>query len=796
MLGSSRCVLSARGKNGAPMRTSDFVSTLGVNTHIGSTGYNNPTQLDALLSYLGINNVRQSSPIDSAGFNNIKALGQLGAKIDLIINGGGPVNLAGAMQNVHDLAPYLNAVENVNEVNIWPISYGGFSGVDAAVALQKDLYAAVRGDSALNGVPVYMFTIGGADPAAFPSIGDLSAYTDYANIHSYPPHGLRPIFVIHAAIDGGRTDAPSKPVVITETGFYTTNAVGWGGLPETMQANYILGEVLDEASAGVSRTYLYDLIDDGADPGLLNQEDHFGLFHFDGSPKLSAIALHNLTTILTDPGAAAATFTPTAFYFTAMGVPYNYTGNTMELDKSDGSHLIAVWNEEQLWNTDTQTTMPAIHYPVTVTLDSTYHSVLVFDPTVGTAPVQTLTNVAQVSLDLVDHPYIIQVLPNAPIPPVLIPPVVVVPPVTVTPPVPPSPPTTAGGLVIGISEDAWQGDAQYVVSVDSTQIGGARTATASHAAGQAEQVSLGMLTGGLHTIGIRFLNDAYGGSANTDRNLYVTGASYDGQSIPGSTIRLLSNGTAAFPVAVSGVVVAPPVTTAGLVIGISEDAWQGDAQYVIDIDSVQLGGIHTATASYSAGQLEQVSLGSLSAGLHTVGIRFINDAYGGSGDTDRNLYVGGASYNGQTIPGGTARLLSNGAASFQVTAGAAPVTTSTAITSTLTLNISEDSWQGDAQFTVKVDGIQKGGTYTATAPHVSGASQAFTIAGIAENFSPHDIAVSFLNDAFGGTVATDRNLYVNSLQFDGVTVAGSTNVVMNSAGIKHFTALTPTGWTS
>ena len=135
MAGSCRCVLSARGRNGAPMRTSDFVSTLGVNTHIGSTGYNNPTQLDALLSYLGINNVRQSSPIDSAGFNNIKALGQLGAKIDLIINGGGPVNLAGAMQNVHDLAVYLNAVENVNEVNIWPILYGGFSGVDAAVAL-------------------------------------------------------------------------------------------------------------------------------------------------------------------------------------------------------------------------------------------------------------------------------------------------------------------------------------------------------------------------------------------------------------------------------------------------------------------------------------------------------------------------------------------------------------------------------------------------------------------------------------------------------------------------------------
>jgi hypothetical protein len=65
------------------------------------------------------------------------------------------------------------------------------------------------------------------------------------------------------------------------------------------------------------------------------------------------------------------------------------------------------------------------------------------------------------------------------------------------------------------------------VTVDNVQSGGARTATASHAAGQAEQVSLGTLTGGLHTIGMRFINDAYGGSG-ADRNVYVTSVSYDG----------------------------------------------------------------------------------------------------------------------------------------------------------------------------------------------------------------------------------------------------------------------------
>ena len=215
------------------MRAADFLGTLGVNTHVDSPPYDDTARIVDALSYLGIHNIRQTSPIDAASFAGDVALGKAGEWIDLVVNGGGPVSLAGAMGDVNRLAPYLNAVENMNEVAIYPIAYAGLTGVNAAVALQKDLYGAVHADPLLAGVPVYSFTIGGADPSAYPSIGDISPWTDDTNIHSYPPHGLRPIFVIHAAIAGGRTDAPSKPVVVTETGYYTlTNGVGWGGVPE------------------------------------------------------------------------------------------------------------------------------------------------------------------------------------------------------------------------------------------------------------------------------------------------------------------------------------------------------------------------------------------------------------------------------------------------------------------------------------------------------------------------------------------------------------------------------------
>jgi hypothetical protein len=44
----------------------------------------------------------------------------------------------------------------------------------------------------------------------------------------------------------------------------------------------------------------------------------------------------------------------------------------------------------------------------------------------------------------------------------------------------------------------------------------------------------------------------------------------------------------------------------------------------------------------------------------------------------------------------------------------------------LVLGISEDAYQGDAQFTVSVDGKQLGGTFTTTASHASAISQSFT----------------------------------------------------------------------
>jgi hypothetical protein len=102
-------------------------------------------------------------------------------------------------------------------------------------------------------------------------------------------------------------------------------------------------------------------------------------------------------------------------------------------------------------------------------------------------------------------------------------------------------------LLLKISQDAYHGNAKYTVSVDGKQIGGIQTAQASHAAGQSDLISVrGDWGQGDHDVAIRFVNDAWGGTAATDRNLYVDSASYHGQDVHGAHLTMTTNGAQHF----------------------------------------------------------------------------------------------------------------------------------------------------------------------------------------------------------------------------------------------------------
>jgi len=255
-------------------------------------------------------------------------------------------------------------------------------------------------------------------------------------------------------------------------------------------------------------------------------------------------------------------------------------------------------------------------------------------------------------------------------------------------PAPTSAPTTVNGgtfgsgpdtLVLTLAEDAFRGDAQASIAIDGkTLTVHPITVTALKNAGQSETFTFkGSFGSGVHDLAVSFLNDAYGGTPTTDRNLYVNGASYNGFSPRPASAVLDTTGTTRFTIPPAGDPEATPTTVNGgtfgtgpdtLVLTLAEDAFRGDAQASIAIDGKTLT-VHpiTVTALKNAGQSETFTFkGSFGLGAHDLAVSFLNDAYGGTPTTDRNLYVNGASYNGTSSRPAMAALDTTGTTHFTI----------------------------------------------------------------------------------------------------------------------------------
>ncbi|WP_271570223.1 carbohydrate-binding domain-containing protein [Bradyrhizobium sp. CCBAU 11386] len=167
---------------------------------------------------------------------------------------------------------------------------------------------------------------------------------------------------------------------------------------------------------------------------------------------------------------------------------------------------------------------------------------------------------------------------------------------------------------------------------------------------------------------VHFLNDRWDGTPQSDRNLYVDGATYNGVNDAAGAIGNAIGQSFTFADTSGGTTTPPPTTPpppppgSSTVIGngpdqlalkISEDAYLGDALYTVSVDGVQIGGTLTAHASHAAGQDELITVqGNWAPGDHTVLVHFLNDRWDGTPQTDRNLYVDGATYNEAVVRGG------------------------------------------------------------------------------------------------------------------------------------------------
>jgi hypothetical protein len=326
-------------------------------------------------------------------------------------------------------ADALIAFEGNNEPNNWGVTYQGEKGGGqtpswmAVAKLQRDLYQAVESDPALKKYPVWSISENGAERdnvglqfltipnGAKTLMPEGTQYADFANVHNYIYHpgspGLMDNKTWNAAdptpackVDGlygnygltwGRkfagytvTELQTLPRVTTETGCTVE-----GQVTEEIHALNLLSMYLDQFKRGWSYTSVY-LLRDRTDEGG-NQS--FGFFKPDYTPRKAGVYLHNLTTILDDHGTLTK---PGQFDYSIPEEPA--TVHDLLLQNSDGTFQLLVWGE-RLKGADR----------VTVRLGGTHTSVKVFDPTVGTEPVRTLSGIDSLDLTLSDHPLIIAI---------------------------------------------------------------------------------------------------------------------------------------------------------------------------------------------------------------------------------------------------------------------------------------------------------------------------------------------------------------------------------------------------
>jgi len=410
------------------VRTTDFLNSIGTLSAISVRGESLQKTIDGA-NYLGIRWLRAGIEGNIPIVQYIDLHRQAGVRFSWGF-GSGSSDLAKLIETARQVeaAGALLAFEGPNEPNNWGITYQGQAGGRnlswmPVAKLMRDLCQAVKNDPALRHYPVWSISEGGAEtdnvglqfliiPKGVDTLMPVGTkYADYANVHNYIYHpnspGLADNKTWNASdptsackVDGlygefglpwahhyrgySEADLLTLPRVTTETG----TTIG-GAITEEIHALNLLSLYLDQFRRGWSYTAVY-LLRDRVDEGG-NQK--FGFYRPDYTPRKAAVYLHNLTTILADRSFLRK---PGNLDYSIPGEPA--TIHDLLLQRSDGAFELVVWGERVKGSDN-----------VSVNLGGIRASVNVYDPTLGTSPTQTLTNVRSVPLSLSDHPMIIEV---------------------------------------------------------------------------------------------------------------------------------------------------------------------------------------------------------------------------------------------------------------------------------------------------------------------------------------------------------------------------------------------------
>lgn len=329
-----------------------FVDSVGVNVHLGflDTPYHNFAEVQQALLDLGVRHIRDGMVEGGwpGYFTEHNSLGAHGIKTVFITDVG---QTAATFQSYPQrMNQCFEAYEDPNEYD----NRGNSHWVEDLTAQMTLLADTVRRQP--NRFPIYGPSLVHAE--SFPKLGDVHTLFDDGNLHNYlsgrhpgtsgwggPDAEGHAYGSMPWQFDLARIDAPSLPIVSTETGYTNQMSLQGQGIPEDVSAVYLPRLLLEQWNAGIKSTYLYELIS-------VMHED-YGLFRPDWTAKPGFYAVANLLKVLSDPGPP---FRPGSLTFSLQGGDANL--HHLLLQKRDGSFYLALWVERSRWDVDAKHATP------------------------------------------------------------------------------------------------------------------------------------------------------------------------------------------------------------------------------------------------------------------------------------------------------------------------------------------------------------------------------------------------------------------------------------------------------
>jgi len=317
-----------------------FVDSIGVNIHLGyfDTTYSNYTSIvKPRLVELGVRHVRDICPsTDQTEFQDrLLDLEQSGIRSLLICTPRNLLSISNLTTVLHKLSNSVEMVEGPNETDQSGLIYKNRKYPFSTRLFQEELYANIKTTPELKHISVLMASIG--NPELAPTLGTLKS-ADMANTHCYTG-GTPPGFRWNWYIDRCQTNFQG-PVIVSETGYHTAvkqmDKLWIRGVSETAAGKYTTRMLAEHFLRGVSRTYLYELLDERQ--RMDYSEANFGLVRANGDSKPAFYGIKNMILILADSGPGFDT-TSLDYSVNADDQPVRH----LLLQKRNGHFFLLLW---------------------------------------------------------------------------------------------------------------------------------------------------------------------------------------------------------------------------------------------------------------------------------------------------------------------------------------------------------------------------------------------------------------------------------------------------------------------